>query len=90
MAASFTEVGIIWGSQTTTVLLLINIGTQTVSHLGPEQVGTSQHRRDTATHSETAGSCTVAWAVCATGLHYWVQTSPALCRMLYLLGFETY
>lgn len=47
VAASFTEGN--WGAQSTTVLLLINIFTQTVSHLGPEQVsGTPQQTHDKA------------------------------------------
>lgn len=38
----------------------------------------------TATCSEMVGSCTEAWTVCAAGPHYWVKTSPALCRRLNL------
>ena len=91
MGASFTKVERNWGAQTTTVLLLINICTQIVSHLGPKQVsGTPQHRCDAVTRSEMVGSCTGAWTVCATGLHYWLKTLPALCRRLYLLGFAKY
>lgn len=86
MEASFTEVERNWGAQTSAVLLLINICMQTVPHLGPEQIsGTPQHRCVRATRSEMVGSCTGAWTACATGLHYWVNTAPALCRRMYLI-----